>query len=127
MDSFDSRTAGSSLQISVEVIEKIARQAALEVPGVAGVAGHSGSPKKPLGALMPDKSVEVTVKNDVADIIVALVVNYGTKIPEVSAQVQRSVKDAVQSMTSISVAKVDIVVTGLAMGRGGVAGMGEEE
>lgn len=113
MDSFNSNSAGGSLQISIDVIEKIAHQAAVEVEGVAGVAQPSSIQQNLLGKLMPNRPIQVAIKNDVADIAVALAVYYGTKIPEVSEQVQASVKDAVQSMTNISVAKVDIVVTGL--------------
>ena len=113
MESFNSHSAGGSLQISIDVIEKIARQAAVEVEGVAGVAQPSSIQQNLLGKLMPNRPIEVTIKDDVADIQVALAVFYGTKIPEVSEQVQASVKDAVQSMTNISVARVDIVVTGL--------------
>ncbi len=112
MEGFDSRTAGGSLQISSGVVEKIARHAAQEVEGVMEVMPAASAPKSIIG--MAQKPVVVELKNDVADISVSIKVAYGAKIPELSERVQQNVKDAVQSMTSITVAKVDVVVAGLA-------------
>lgn len=116
MDGFDSHGSGGSLQISTEVIEKIAQHAALEVEGVAQVRSATTTAKTLLDKLAPPKAVSVEIKNDVADVTVSLVVAYGTKIPEISERVQQNVKDSVQNMTSISVARVDVVITGIAEG-----------
>lgn len=113
MEVYDSHMTGGSLQISSEVIEKIARHAAMEVEGVRDVVPAVSGPRSLLDKLAPTKPIMVELKNDVADISVSLSVAYGTKIPELSERVQRNVKDSVQSMTSISVAKVDVVVAGL--------------
>lgn len=113
MHSVDDRTTGS-LQISTEVVEKIARHAALEVEGVHDVVSAGGGAKSLLGRLAQPKPIQVEIKNDVADLVVSLAVAYGTRIPELSEKVQQSVKDAVQSMTSITVARVDVIIAGLA-------------
>lgn len=114
MEGVQSHEAGGSLQISSEVIEKIARYAALEVDGVYGVAPVSAFAQRGLREMITSpKAIYVEIKNDVADISVNLVVDYGTRIPELSERVQQSVKDAVQSMTSISVARVDVVIVGI--------------
>ena len=113
MDGIKSHYTGGSLQISSEVVEKIAWHAAEEVEGVKRVSAPQTTTKALLDKLTPTKPVRVEIKSDVADIEVALVVDYGTKIPEVSEKVQQNVKDSVQNMTSISVAKVDVVITGV--------------
>lgn len=113
MDGFNSDGYGGSLQISTEVIEKIARHAALEVKGVTGVKSANSAAKSLIEKISQQKAVIVAIKNDVADVTVSIVVGYGVKIPEICEQVQQNVKEAIQSMTSISVARVDVVVSGL--------------
>lgn len=113
MDGIQSHYTGGSLQISSEVVEKIAWHAAEEVDGVARVTAPQTQAKALLDKLTPQKPVRVEIKSDVADIEVSLVVDFGTKIPEVSERVQQNVKDSVQNMTSISVAKVDVIITGV--------------
>lgn len=113
MDRFDAENSGGSLQISSDVIEKIAKHAALEVNGVEAVHGQTTAARTLLGKLTSYGPIYVEMIDDVADIEVAIVVRYGTKIPEISEKVQRNVKDSVQNMTSITVGRVDIVVSGI--------------
>ncbi len=114
MDIQHMHNTGGSLQISTDVIEKIARHAALEVEGGCGVEpAVPTNAKTLLDKIAQPRAVTVELKNDVADVMVSLVVSYGAKIPEISEKVQKSVKEAVQNMTSISVARVDVVVIGL--------------
>lgn len=109
-----SNTAGGSLHIASDVIEKIARLAALEIEGVENITGGAGGVKNLLNKITPQSGIMVEMKDDVADITVNLVVKYGAKIPELSEQVQYNVKSSVQNMTQITVAKVNIVVIGVA-------------
>lgn len=115
MDGFNSHAAGGSLQISYEVIEKIAKHACLEVEGVASLEAVSTGAKVLLDKIAPQKPIRVELNNDVADVEVSLVVKYGTKIPELSEKVQQNVKDQVQNMTNITVGRVDIIITGVAI------------
>ncbi|MGD9560295.1 MAG: Asp23/Gls24 family envelope stress response protein [Oscillospiraceae bacterium] len=116
MDEFNSHDYGGSLLISSDVIEKIAEHAVMEVEGVAALAPAASATRSLLGKIAPLKAIRVELKNDVADIEVSIVVQYGSKIPELSERVQQNVKEAVQGMTSISVAKVDVVVSGIDTG-----------
>ena len=106
-------TAGGSLRISSEVLAKIARLAALEIEGVADVAVEAGGVKSLIDRVVPPEPVRVEMKNEVADITVSIVVPAGVKIPDVAQKIQENVKQSVQSMTQISVAQVNIVVTGI--------------
>lgn len=111
MDVTNSGHSGGSLQISSEVLEKIARQAALEIEGVTAVKVlPSGSA---YGRITSHKTVRVSMNNEVADVELGLELSYGVKIREVSEKVQENVKNAIQNMTGITVGRVDLVVAGI--------------
>lgn len=106
---------GGSLQISTEVIGKIARCAALEIEGVAEVS--CGRQNKKVKALLEIASLQspvtVTMREGTAEITLNLLVNFGVRIPSVAEKVQENVKSAVQSMTNVTVSRVDLVIAGL--------------
>lgn len=106
---------GGSLQISTEVIGKIARCAALEIEGVAEVScGRQNKKVKDLLEIASLQSpVTVTMREGTAEITLNLLVNFGVRIPSVAEKVQENVKSAVQSMTNVTVSRVDLVVAGL--------------
>ena len=107
---------GGSLQISTEVLGKIARCAALEVDGVAEVS--CGSQNKKVKDLLERANVQLPVvvemKDGTAEITLHLVVAFGARIPAVAEKVQENVKSAVQNMTNVTVSRVDLVIAGLA-------------
>ena len=108
---------GGSLQISTEVLGKIARCAALEVDGVAEVS--CGSQNKKVKDLLERANVQLPVvvemKDGTAEITLHLVVAFGARIPAVAEKVQENVKSAVQSMANITVSRVDLMIAGLAV------------
>ena len=106
---------GGSLQISTEVIGKIARCAALEIEGVADVScGRQNKKVKDLLEIASLQSpVTVTMREGTAEITLNLLVNFGVRIPSVAEKVQENVKSAVQSMTNVTVSRVDLVIAGL--------------
>ena len=101
-----------SLQISNEVVAKIAKLAALEIDGVADVS--SGSMQSVRG-LLSKASLQkpVTVDLGVAVVQVHVIAKYGSKIMPVCAKVQENVKQTIQNMTGITVSRVDVIVAGL--------------
>ena len=109
---------GGSLQISTEVIAKIARCAALEIEGVAEVShGKQGKTVKELlemASIQPPVTVEM--RDGTAEITLELIVRYGTRIPTMAEKVHQSVKSAVQNMTNVTVSRVNIVIAGLETG-----------
>ena len=108
-------TAGGSLQISQDVIAKIARLAALEVDGVAEVS--SGSTQSMRGLLSKtslQKDVSVSIKDGVAAVTVHVIPYYGSKVMPVCKKVQENVKQTIQIMTGITVTRVNVVAAGLA-------------
>lgn len=57
--------------------------------------------------------VTVTMREGTAEITLNLLVNFGVRIPSVAEKVQENVKSAVQSMTNVTVSRVDLVIAGL--------------
>ena len=116
MDVANTNSIGGSLQISTDVIAKVAGMATLEVDGVcelsAGTLGVKGLFSK-MGLTALKKPIEVTLSEDVAEITVNVKVQYASKIPALSEKVQENVKSAVQNMTGITVSKVNVMVTGV--------------
>ena len=107
---------GGSLQISTEVLGKIARCAALEVAGVAEVSCGSQNRKVKdfLERANVQSPVTVEMRDGTAEITLHLVVAFGARIPSVAEKVQENVKTAVQNMTTVTVSRVDLVIAGLA-------------
>ena len=105
---------GGSLQISTEVIAKIARCAALEVEGVAEVS--CGTQNKKLKDLLEAsiQPVAVEMRDGTAELTLHLIMASGARIPAVAEKVQENVKSAVQNMTSVTVSRVNLVIAGLA-------------
>lgn len=100
--------------ISEEVIATIASTAAVEVPGVAGMASRI----KDLRGLVGNTATKsVAVINNESETIVDLYINLkaGVRIPDVAGQVQRVVKDEVQSMTGRPVTKVNVHIAGIVL------------
>ena len=107
---------GGSLQISTEVLGKIARCAALEVAGVAEVSCGSQNRKVKdfLERANVQSPVTVEMRDGTAEITLHLVVAFGARIPSVAEKVQENVKTAVQNMTNVTVSRVDLAIAGLA-------------
>ena len=113
MDVKDQNLVGGSLQISTDVIAKIARLAALEVEGVREVKACPYSVTSLLGRLAAPKPVEVTLQDEVAEITVNVTIAYGARIPALCEKLQQNVKSSVLNMTIITVSRVIVVITGV--------------
>lgn len=106
---------GGSLQISTEVIAKIARCAALEVEGEAEVScGTQNKKLKDLLEASVQPPVAVEMRDGTAELTLHLIMASGARIPAVAEKVQENVKSAVQNMTSVTVSRVNLVIAGLA-------------
>lgn len=113
MEVKDTHTYGGSLQISSGVIAKIARMATFEVDGVADISLGANSAGTFMGRFSHSKPINVIVTDGVAEIEVNIIVEYGVQIPSLCQQIQKNIKSSVQNMTSITVARVNVVITGV--------------
>ena len=98
------------LQINKEVISQIAATAAAEVPNVAGVA--SAPLSKNINIKNPINNSGTVVKTDNGAIIIDIYINISVngKVRIVAEEVQRNVKEKVQTMTNNPVAAVNVYV-----------------
>ena len=105
---------GGSLQISTEVIAKIARCAALEVDGVAEVS--CGKQNQKIKDLLEIASIQppvvVEMRDGTAELTLHLMMASGARVPTVAEKVQENVKNAVQNMTNVTVSRVNLVLAG---------------
>ncbi|AHD07029.1 Asp23/Gls24 family envelope stress response protein [Paenibacillus larvae] len=103
------RTDMGSIQIAPEVIEVIAGLATVEVEGVAGMSGgFANGIAEFLGRKNLAKGVKVEVGQKEAAVDVSIVIEYGQRIPEVSNNIQQNIKNAIESMTGLSVVEVNV-------------------
>ncbi|MEW6274253.1 MAG: Asp23/Gls24 family envelope stress response protein [Bacillota bacterium] len=108
------QTGLGSIRIADEVVRIIAGLAATEVPGVAGMSGGIvGGITEMLGRKNLSKGVKVDVGEKEAAIDIFVVVDYGSRIPEVASQIQQKVKNAVQEMTGLNVVEVNVNIQGV--------------
>lgn len=112
---YDDNTVGT-VQIADEVVAIIAALAATEVDGVASMAGNiTNELISRLGMKNLSKGVKVDVLEGVVTVSLALNLKYNYSIMDVSAKVQERVKNAVENMTGLEVADVNIRVAGVEM------------
>ena len=104
------------IKIADEVVANIAALAATEVEGVASMAGNiTNELIGKLGMKNLSKGVKVDVLEGIVTVSLALNLKYNYSIVEVSARVQEKVKNAIENMTGLEVADVNIKVAGVEM------------
>ncbi len=102
------------VHIADEVIAIIAGLAATEVEGVAGMVGNfTGGLVEMLGKKNLAKGVNVEVGDKEVSLDLAIIVEFGSSIPDVTVSVQDKVKNAVETMTGLEVDEVNIRVAGV--------------
>lgn len=100
--------------IADEVVAVIAGLAAMEVDGVASMAGDATRELiSKIGRKNLSKGVKVDILEGVATVEMALNLKYGFNIMAVSGKVQEKVKTAVENMTGLTVADVNVRVAGI--------------
>lgn len=113
MDKIDKYESGT-IRIANEVVRIIAGIAASEVKGIVGM---SGGVADGFAELLMKKNLAKGVKVEVGERQVAIdlfvVVEYGSKIPEIAYMVQENVKRAVESMTGLEVVEVNVHIQGV--------------
>ena len=104
------------VEIADEVVAIIAALAATEVEGVASMAGNiTNELISRLGMKNLSKGVKVDVLEGVVTVSLTLNLKYNYSVVEVSGKVQEKVKNAIENMTGLEVADVNIKVAGVEM------------
>ncbi len=104
----------NGIKISDDVVAIIAGKSASEVPGVFSMSGgFAGGITEVFGKKNFSKGIKVDVQEQNVKIDVNIIVEYGTRIPDVAFEIQNRVKKAVESMTGLNVLEVNVHVQGV--------------
>ena len=105
----------NGIEISTDVIAVIAGVAVSEVQGVAGMAGGfaGGISEVFSGKKNMAKGIKVDKTETTAKIDVNIIVEYGSRIPDVAFEIQNRVKKSVENMTGLKVSEVNVHVQGV--------------
>ena len=104
------------VKIADDVIAIIAALAATEVSGVARMYGNiTNELVSKLGMKKLSKGVRVKIEKDAIIVDLAIELEYGVSVPEISSNVQDRVKTAIENMTGLKVKEVNVRVAGVAV------------
>ena len=93
---------------------KIADEVVAIIEGVASMAGNATRELiSKLGMKSLSKGVKVDVLDGIVTVSLALNLNYGYSIKDITSKVQEKVKTAIENMTGLEVADVNIRVAGV--------------
>lgn len=102
------------VRVADEVVAIIAGLAATEVEGVSSMAGNiTNELVSRLGMKNLSKGVKVAVSETSVTVDLALNLEYGFSIPDVSKKVQDKVKTAIETMTGLELSAVNVRIAGV--------------
>ncbi len=107
--------SNDGIKISNDVVAVIAGVAVSEVPGVASMSGGfaGGITEVLSGKKNLSRGIKVDADEKDVKIDVNIIVEYGSRIPDVAFEIQNRVKKAVESMTGLKVLEVNVHVQGV--------------
>ena len=109
-----------TVQISEDVVASVAAAAILETEGVCGLSTNlSTDIAEMLGKKTLAKGVRLSTEGDALRIDCEIVAQFGQPVFVLARNVQEHVKSCVESLTGLSVAQVNVNVSGIALPREG--------
>ena len=109
------KAENGSINISEDVISTMVRTAITEIDGIAGISNTAGAELAELiGIKTVSKGIKVQIVDDTIKVDAVILVRYGCNIVNVAKEVQNSVTEAVQAITGIDKAEVNVHVSGVA-------------
>ncbi len=101
-------------EITGEVLEIVAGISATEIEGVAAMSsGFTGGIAKMLGRSDLSRGVSIEEQEEGVIVNLKVIMEFEVNIPEVSYQVQKRVKNALEKMTGVTVKAVNVNVLGI--------------
>lgn len=108
-----------TVSFATDVVAKMAGLAATEVEGVASMAGNNNGIADIFSRRMMQnsrnftKGVKVAIENNRVLVDVSIIIEYGSTVPDVAANIQENVKKAIETMSGLDVQSVDVHIQGL--------------
>ncbi len=100
-----------SVSISEDVVSTITNIALNEIEGIAKVStGLTGGITEKLGMKNLTKGISTIIEDGFVKIEADIAIEYGNNIKEVSLKAQKSIKENIETMTEMTVDKIDINV-----------------
>ena len=104
----------NGIKIADDVIATIAGKSALEVKGVYSMAGgFAGGISEVFGKKSYTKGIKVDNTEKGLKIDVNIIVEYGSRIPDVAYEIQNKVKNSIENMTGLKVEEVNVHIQGV--------------
>lgn len=100
------------LKVSEDVIYHIAEVASCDVDGVTGLSKSKVTFSHIFTKESHSSAVKIKMLGDVIEISVSIIVSFGCKVSRVAEAVQQKIKNDIQSMTGVTVARVNVTVDG---------------
>ena len=114
LDTAIKKESNGTITFANEVIATIAGLAAVDIPGVAGMSGgFVDGVTELLGRKNLSKGIKVEVGSEEVAVDIAIIVDYGTPVPEIAQNIQMAVMKAVETMTGLKVVEVNISIQGI--------------
>ncbi|MBQ6788502.1 MAG: Asp23/Gls24 family envelope stress response protein [Lachnospiraceae bacterium] len=105
-----------TVKIANDVVAMIAGLAATEVSGVSAMVGNiTNEFMGKVGMKKQPKGVKVDIIDKTVSVELAVNLDYGFNIPTTCSKVQEKVKSAIETMTGLEVADVNIRIVGINM------------
>lgn len=101
------------VRVDNEVLASIAAIAARKVPGVHRISTSI------VGGIIQwlrrssDAGVKVVIGEDEVNFELRVIVDYGVNIPEVTYQIQKTIKEEVERISGLKVGNVDVIIHGV--------------
>ncbi len=113
---YDNGEGIGTVKIANDVVAMIAGLAATEVDGVSAMVGNiTNEFMGKVGVKKQTKGVKVDIIEKTVSVELAVSLEYGFHIPETCGKVQEKVKNAIETMTGLEVADVNIRIVGINM------------
>ncbi len=97
-----------------EVLKTIIAASAEEIKGVVGMSpGFMEEIIEGLGKKNYSKGIKISYKNQQMIIDLYVIIEYGTKIPDLSWDIQQNVRRSVEKILNIKTSKVNINIQGV--------------
>ncbi|SDA17044.1 Uncharacterized conserved protein YloU, alkaline shock protein (Asp23) family [Ruminococcus sp. YE71] len=110
-----SKSIDGSLYVSEDVIAKVIEKAVSGVDGVVGIASSAHNPLRLLFAKENHGKVKFRLDGDVLSVAVGIVLRQDASAKDTSEKVQESIKEQVQNVLGITVARVNVNVLDMAV------------
>lgn len=105
--------APGDIRITSAAVAAVVRRAACSVDGVTRIAGNSlvdniaefvGSKK------VMDRAIQLSFDGSSVEVVVAVNIRYGVALPDIAANVQKSIVQQIQDLTGLQASRVDVII-----------------